>query len=88
MVRTSYPRFPGDGIGTFIEPIAHPVCGEIPAASLPFRFESLPGAWTRTPAPTLGQHNHEVLSGELGLSDEELAALEERGIIGARPAGL
>ena len=73
---------------SFIEPIAHPVCGEIPAASLPFRFESLPGAWTRTPAPTLGQHNHEVLSGELGLSDEELAALEERGIIGARPAGL
>ena len=37
------------------------------------------------PAPTLGQHNREVLGGLLGLSDEELAALEEQGIIATRP---
>ena len=52
---------------SFIEPIDHPVCGEVPAASLPFRFESAPNGWTRSPAPALGQHNHEVLAGELGL---------------------
>jgi crotonobetainyl-CoA:carnitine CoA-transferase CaiB-like acyl-CoA transferase len=37
------------------------------------------------PAPTLGQHNHEVLSGLLGMSDEEIAALEEEKVIATRP---
>ena len=73
---------------SFIEPIDHPVCGEVPCASLPFRFESSPGPWTKTPAPTLGQHNLEVLGGELGLTDEELAELEAKGVIGTRPVGL
>ena len=73
---------------SFIESIQHPVCGEVPCASLPFRFESSPGPWTKTPAPTLGQHNLEVLGGELGLSKEELAELEQKGVIGTRPAGL
>lgn len=73
---------------SFIEPIDHPVCGEVPAASLPFRFESAPKGWTRSPAPTLGQHNHEVLAGELGLSTDELADLEQKGVIGTRPVGL
>ncbi len=73
---------------SFIEPIDHPVCGEVSAASLPFRFESSPAPWTKTPAPTLGQHNHEVLGGELGLSIEELAELEQKGVIGTRPVGL
>lgn len=75
-------------IRSFIEPIDHPVCGEVSAASLPFRFESSPGPWTKTPAPTLGQHNREVLGGELGLTDEELAELEAKGVIGTRPVGL
>jgi crotonobetainyl-CoA:carnitine CoA-transferase CaiB-like acyl-CoA transferase len=33
-------------------------------------------------APTLGQHNKEILGGILGLSDRELASLAEEGIIG------
>lgn len=33
-------------------------------------------------APTLGQHNKDVLGGILGLSDHELATLESEGIIG------
>ena len=37
------------------------------------------------PAPTLGQHNREVLSRLLGLSDAELDALEADDIIGAEP---
>ena len=37
------------------------------------------------PAPTFGQHNQEVLGGLLGLSDEELAELEEQKIIATKP---
>ncbi len=37
------------------------------------------------PAPRLGEHNREVLQGLLGLSDEAVAALEERQVIGDTP---
>ena len=46
------------------------------ADSEPIRFE---------PSPRLGQHNHEILSGLLGLSDEQIAALEQQQVIGTRP---
>ena len=36
----------------------------------------------------MGEHDHEVLGGELGLSDEELARLAAAGIIGTAPTGL
>jgi len=39
------------------------------------------------PAPKLGEHNREVLQGMLGLSDEELARLEEQKVIGDTPEG-
>ena len=39
----------------------------------------------RGPAPSLGEHNREVLQGLLGLSDEELADLQEAGAIGDTP---
>jgi hypothetical protein len=34
------------------------------------------------PAPTLGEHNAEVLQGLAGLSDEEMAEMEEQQVIG------
>jgi crotonobetainyl-CoA:carnitine CoA-transferase CaiB-like acyl-CoA transferase len=37
------------------------------------------------PAPKLGEHNREVLQGLLGLSDEDLARLEEQKVIGDAP---
>ena len=38
------------------------------------------------PAPTLGQHNTEILGGLLGVSDEELAQLTEQRVITTEPA--
>ena len=38
------------------------------------------------PAPTLGQHNQEVLGGLIGISDEELKELEEQRVITTEPA--
>ncbi|KAI0683999.1 CoA-transferase family III [Cytidiella melzeri] len=39
-------------------------------------------ARTRWAGPELGQHNHEVLVKELGLSEEELHVLQEKGVVG------
>jgi hypothetical protein len=36
----------------------------------------------------LGEHNYEVLSGMLGLGDDEIDALREEKVIGNRPAWL
>jgi hypothetical protein len=44
------------------------------------RFE----AKARAHAPTLGEHNGEVLK-ELGYSDEQIAAMQEAGAIGTQP---
>jgi len=38
-----------------------------------------------TPAPTLGQHNREILNGILGLTDGQIRELEEKAIIGTVP---
>jgi crotonobetainyl-CoA:carnitine CoA-transferase CaiB-like acyl-CoA transferase len=68
------------------EPERHPLTGDHELPTLPFRFSRVP-AWLRRPSPSLGEHNHEVLT-ELGLSPDEIAALGERGVIGDRPVGL
>jgi crotonobetainyl-CoA:carnitine CoA-transferase CaiB-like acyl-CoA transferase len=71
----------------FFERLEHPVVGEQPFAGLPFRYASV-DRWLTRPAPTMGEHNAEVLGGELGLGDAELAALAEAGVIGDAPSGL
>ncbi len=58
--------------------------GAQPHPSPPYRTASAPFGIER-PAPTLGQHNHEVLTTLLGLDDAAIAALEGAGIIGTKP---
>jgi len=71
----------------YCEMVDHAVVGTHPTPTLPFRFASV-DHWVRMPAPILGEHNKQILGGLLGHSDEELAELEEKGIIGDWPMGI
>ena len=71
----------------YFEMVEHPVAGTHPVQGLPWRSRGVE-RWIRRPAPTLGQHNHEVLGARLGLTPDEIATLEADGLIGTRPLGL
>jgi crotonobetainyl-CoA:carnitine CoA-transferase CaiB-like acyl-CoA transferase len=70
-----------------LEDMAHPVVGTVPVPVLPFRFDDI-ARWLRRPSPTLGEHNHEILVGDLGLTEAEYQSLLADGVIGTRPRGL
>jgi crotonobetainyl-CoA:carnitine CoA-transferase CaiB-like acyl-CoA transferase len=70
----------------FAESAHHPVAGDLPIPTVPFRYASVEH-WTRRPAPLLGEHNEEILA-ELGYSAEAIAALREAEVIGEHPKGL
>ncbi|MET4118028.1 crotonobetainyl-CoA:carnitine CoA-transferase CaiB-like acyl-CoA transferase [Bradyrhizobium sp. JR1.5] len=67
----------------FLQQIERAFIGLHPQPSMPIREDAKPHL-IRTPAPTLGQHNREILSGLLGLSDEEIVQLAREGIIGTK----
>jgi crotonobetainyl-CoA:carnitine CoA-transferase CaiB-like acyl-CoA transferase len=70
----------------FFQVMQHPVTGATRYPGLPIVFSALDRHLHRSPPPTLGQHNDEILGGELGLSANELADLRARKIIGERPS--
>jgi crotonobetainyl-CoA:carnitine CoA-transferase CaiB-like acyl-CoA transferase len=70
----------------FFQVMQHPVTGATRYPGLPIAFSAFGRHLHRSPPPTLGQHNDEILGGELGLSSEELADLRARKIIGERPS--
>ncbi len=72
----------------FFQRMKHPVTGETRYPGLPMKFALLARGLHRSPPPTLGQHNAEVLQTELGLSSAELEALEGEQVIGTRPSFL
>jgi crotonobetainyl-CoA:carnitine CoA-transferase CaiB-like acyl-CoA transferase len=71
----------------FWEDVTHPVVGTKRFPAWPIRGASWGAPWFRRPAPLLGEHNDEILTG-VGVTPEEFAALGADGIIGTRPAGL
>ena len=64
----------------FFRSIDHPRTGPLTYPTVPYRLSGLP--WTPpAPAPGLGQHNRDVLCGDLGLSPDELPDLRRAGVI-------
>lgn len=60
--------------------VTHSAMGEVRVDGLPVHLSSSDWHMTRG-APCLGEHNHEVLSRLLGLSDEDIETLAEEGVI-------
>ena len=69
----------------FFEPLDNPLVGEQYYPTWPVRLSAGPAQVWTAPAPTLGQHNVEVLRDELGIDDDELARLEREHVIGTIP---
>lgn len=64
------------------ERVEHPVTGAADYIGAPFRFGRGPLRHHRTRSPLLGEHNRDVLTRILGLSDAEVDALEAEGVVG------
>ena len=63
-----------------IERLDHPAVGQMSHIGIPWLLtEGTNGV--QAPAPTLGQHTHEVLTEVLGLSGAEIDALEKAGTL-------
>lgn len=63
----------------FFADVSHPVLGAFPQPGTPFMVDGQRSP--SSPAPLLGQHNHEVLCGELGLSANDVTVLAAEKII-------
>ena len=60
--------------------VEHPIIGKIKVPGEMFRLPECP--WSlRSPAPLLGQHNHEVYCGDLGYTKQDLVMLRQLGAI-------
>lgn len=68
----------------FWKPMERAHVGELLHPAAPYRVGEEPFDVDRV-APTLGEHNHEVLAELLALSAEEIADLERQGVIGDKP---
>jgi crotonobetainyl-CoA:carnitine CoA-transferase CaiB-like acyl-CoA transferase len=64
------------------ELVDHTVLPTLPIVGYPARFEAGPHRVHRRRSPLFGEHNREILEGLLGLSPEEVDALEQQGVIG------
>jgi len=60
--------------------LEHQEMGPAPYEGLQHRMSVTPGE-LRSPAPTLGQHNEEILGGMLGLSSDQIAELKREQVV-------
>ncbi len=64
----------------FFQELRHPEAEVFRYPGAPYRMEGTPCRYVR-PAPTLGQHNEEVLCGELGVEPGRLAGMFRAGVL-------
>jgi crotonobetainyl-CoA:carnitine CoA-transferase CaiB-like acyl-CoA transferase len=69
----------------FFEPLTHSLFGEQQYPTWPVRMSAGPHTYWSAPSPMLGEYNLDVLQGDLGLTDDELARLAAEHVIGTRP---
>ena len=60
--------------------LPHPLSGTVPSIANPIKFSGTPIQYQSAP-PTLGQHSHDILQRYVGLSDAEITALKDRGVV-------
>ena len=58
----------------------HPTAGKVKMTGIPVKLSSTPGEISSAP-PLLGEHTREILSTLVGLSDEEIADLEQKNVV-------
>jgi crotonobetainyl-CoA:carnitine CoA-transferase CaiB-like acyl-CoA transferase len=63
-----------------IQAIEHAVAGAMRVTGVPIKLSDTPGA-VRTPPPLLGEHTEKILSGDAGLSADEILSLRSSGVI-------
>jgi crotonobetainyl-CoA:carnitine CoA-transferase CaiB-like acyl-CoA transferase len=61
--------------------VEHPTIGKLPLLASALQHMSRTPAAPQGPPPLLGEHTNQVLSEDLGISDEEIAELKEAGVI-------
>jgi crotonobetainyl-CoA:carnitine CoA-transferase CaiB-like acyl-CoA transferase len=65
--------------------VEHPLYGRYPVVTSGLRFSETPPVVGQA-APRLGEHTYDILQHELGMSEEEVLRLIERGVLEYRPA--
>ena len=60
--------------------VAHPEFGSLAMHNVFPKLSATPGE-VRWPGPELGQHNEEIFSGVLGLSEDRILALQREGVV-------
>jgi formyl-CoA transferase len=64
----------------FVRPLAHALAKDVPAVSNPVHFSATPIEYRRA-APLLGEHTQEILTRQLGYSQEAFDSLRKRGVV-------
>ena len=64
----------------YFDRVDHPEAGTLPYSGPAFHMGSYPKV-APTPAPLLGQHNHEIYAGRLGFTSHDLATLRHAEVI-------
>ncbi|MFC1984775.1 CaiB/BaiF CoA transferase family protein [Chloroflexota bacterium] len=60
--------------------VEHPGVGKVPLVGIPFKLSRTPGK-IKTTHPLVGEHNKETYCDLLGYTDQEIAQLQEEGLI-------